>query len=383
MGGVAPRLDPLRRCLAVEAWPLPDQRAWRDVLNPGDPLEPGGACAAWRPCTVAGVRSSYGRWLTWLQLRRPGELARDVAERASPGNVAAYVEELRGLNASSTVLHRVDKLRMALRALCPHGDWRWLHRLVARLKRTVQPVRPKRPRLRTSGELFSFGLRLIRDAELLAAAPWRRAVQHRDGLLIALLAARPIRRRNLASIELGRHLLSVAGGYALCFAGSETKNGAALEFPLPASLVPHLARYLEHHRPVLLCPRGPRAAARRVCEAEAHLWVSPYGTPLVEGALYWSITRRTAAEFGKALNPHLFRDCAATSIAVEDPDHVRIIPSILGHDTLATSEKHYNHAQTLVACCRYQEQVRRLRGQKGVVAQTLRVALREQGIGTG
>ena len=30
--------------------------------------------------------------------------------------------------------------------------------------------------------------------------------------------------------------------------------------------------------------------------------------------------------FGHALNPHLFRDCAATSIAIEDPDHVRITP---------------------------------------------------------
>ncbi len=57
------------------------------------------------------------------------------------------------------------------------------------------------------------------------------------------------------------------------------------------------------------------------------------------------------------LNPHLFRDCAATSIAIEDPEHVRISASILGHASLATTEKYYNQARTLEAGRLYQKSV--------------------------
>jgi hypothetical protein len=33
----------------------------------------------------------------------------------------------------------------------------------------------------------------------------------------------------------------------------------------------------------------------------------------------------TARILGVAINPHLFRDCAATTIATDDPEHVLII----------------------------------------------------------
>jgi integrase/recombinase XerD len=45
----------------------------------------------------------------------------------------------------------------------------------------------------------------------------------------------------------------------------------------------------------------------------------------------------------------LFRNCAATSIAVEQPEHVHIIKSVLGHTNLRTGERYYNHAGSLEA----------------------------------
>jgi len=41
-------------------------------------------------------------------------------------------------------------------------------------------------------------------------------------------------------------------------------------------------------------------------------------------SIYIRITTRTRDGFGRAINPHLFRDCAATSIAIEDPCHIGI-----------------------------------------------------------
>jgi integrase len=57
-----------------------------------------------------------------------------------------------------------------------------------------------------------------------------------------------------------------------------------------------------------------------------------------------------------------FRDCAATSIAIEDPKHVRIASQILGHRSTATTERYYNQARAIDAARRYQDFLLTLRG---------------------
>ena len=217
-----------------------------------------------------------------------------------------------------------------------------------------------RPSLRQrrvgADELFACGMRLMADAERGTGVPdWRQAQRYRDGLMIALLAARPVRRGNFAAIEIDRHLCRRGAGYQLRFAPSET-NRRPLDFPVPMPLVPRLERYLAHYRP-MLCRRAPRT------EPTMRLWVAATGTPLQEASLYARVVKLTQAAFGRPINPHLFRDCAATSLAIEDPAHVRITKDILGHSTLRTSERHYNHAQSLQATRRYQAQIHALRAQ--------------------
>ena len=63
------------------------------------------------------------------------------------------------------------------------------------------------------------------------------------------------------------------------------------------------------------------------------------------GTLAFHVTELTRAAFGRAVNPHLFRDCAATSLALEDPAHVRIAAQVLGHGAFSTTERHYNLAR--------------------------------------
>ena len=65
------------------------------------------------------------------------------------------------------------------------------------------------------------------------------------------------------------------------------------------------------------------------------------------------IRRHTKAAFGVAIAPHLFRDCAATAIAIDGPAHARATMPILGHSTLAMADKHYNQASSLDASRRY------------------------------
>ena len=82
---------------------------------------------------------------------------------------------------------------------------------------------------------------------------------------------------------------------------------------------------------------------------EDALWVSTDGSPMTEMAIYDRIRAHTGRAFGAAINPHLFRDAAATTLAIADPAHVRVATPLLGHRIFRTTERHYQHAQSLDA----------------------------------
>jgi integrase len=69
----------------------------------------------------------------------------------------------------------------------------------------------------------------------------------------------------------------------------------------------------------------------------------------------------TRGHLGRGVSPHLFRDCVATDIAIHDPGHIGIVKTILGHATLATSEKYYNQAGNFHAANRLQTVITHLR----------------------
>ena len=78
-------------------------------------------------------------------------------------------------------------------------------------------------------------------------------------------------------------------------------------------------------------------------------------------AIYERVCLHTRKAFGHPINPHLFRDCLATEIAIHDPKHVRIAAHILGHSDLRTTDRHYNQAQSIEAARRHQRGVMELR----------------------
>ena len=238
----------------------------------------------------------------------------------------------------------------ALRVLASEQDWVWLTQVYKTLRARVRPVRDKRQRLRPVHDLVSLGCRLMDQVDITDAwSPRRRAVEYRDGLMICLLAYRPLRLKNFAAMRLGTHLVEARGHYGIIFPASEMKNRVPYEAVIPEALEDRLRHYLQHHRPVLL--HGEQGNLTPDIDA---VWVSEIGTHLEAGALATRIRRRTEASFGKSIPPHWFRDAAATTIAVEDPVHARDSPLVLGHAGLATTEKHYNQARSLQASRRHQ-----------------------------
>ncbi len=350
---------PEDRCLPLGEWPLRDQVAWQAALQPAEYLAVGGVAAAWSDGGRRMVTDAYGRWLGWLQHTRQLNPEQPPEERVTPDRVRAYGDALAKINAPMTVQGRIGQLGRALRALAPEGDWRWLSRASDRLRAAAVPVREKRPRMQEVNDLVALGARLM-----LAATQAddhfaiQRAGLYRDGLIIALLAVRPLRMRTFAAITLEQHLSLREGVWWLCFGAADTKTRQPMEMPFPAVLVPALELYLEHYRPVLLVGKPVPGRVRPPTEA---LWIARGGQRMGKDAIRVQITTHTEKAFGKSVHPHLFRDCAATTIAIEDPEHVSIIAQILGHSNSITAEKNYNQAGTLEASRRYQEMLRKLR----------------------
>ncbi|MDQ2762646.1 MAG: hypothetical protein M3Y22_03905, partial [Pseudomonadota bacterium] len=278
------------------------------------------------------------------------------AARVTREHLRAYARDLQSTVGSFTVAARIQQVGNAMRAMAPDMNWHWIQRAADRLRAQAVPVRDKRARLQSPERLAAFGVALMTQADdPVTDPPAVRAAAFRDGLMIALLAYRPMRGRNLASILCDQHLVRRGAVWWLAFPAAETKTRQALEFPFPANLVPGLHRYLEQYRPLLL------ARGRRPITPMTALWVSKQGTHMGYAAIGHQVRQRTAAVFGTSLSPHLFRDCAATEIAISAPEDVQIIKPILGHATLASSERHYNLAGSLEAGRRYGHTIDTLR----------------------
>ena len=330
---------PERACMKVADWPEEDRRRWRDAIAPADPFADGGGTRAnhsLRSNTKA--EKGYGRFLTDLRLHDPGALQEPPIERITPARVRAYALRLAAIgNGTATILCRLQELGEMAKVFDPTKDWRFINKVAARIRAQHKPVRDK-SNLRLSDELFELGLELMgeaRDAHGLKAA-----IDFRDGLIIAFLSLTPIRRRNLADFKLGRNLIDVSQRLLVVFEETETKTRAPLELEWPESLIEALDDYLLTHRPFLEAREG-----RWRKPADDYLWLSKDGSPMTEIAIYDRIRARTRDKFGTAINPHLFRDAAATTMAIADPAHVRLAAPLLGHRSFSTTEKHYQQAK--------------------------------------
>ncbi|MEZ5922893.1 MAG: tyrosine-type recombinase/integrase [Hyphomicrobiaceae bacterium] len=174
----------------------------------------------------------------------------------------------------------------------------------------------------------------------------RTAQSYGDGLRIALLVAKPIRLRNLASAKIGTHLIEVGSSYRWRFKPSETKTRETIDVELPVRLTPYIDRWIAEYRAVF-----PGAD-----ETDA-LWLSSRGGPMSQAGVGDRICLTTKRELGVRINPHAFRHIVATSIAIAMPEDVRMTPFLLDHRTERTVTEHYDLANSLAASARYLKQL--------------------------
>jgi len=234
--------------------------------------------------------------------------------------------------------------------MMPKRDWAWLKAIKTRLYRAA-PTHARRGPVITSIQLLELGQQLMDESKPAPGAPIsiEDAVQYRDGLMVALLAFVPIRRKNLAALEIGRHLVEVGDRWFVIIPREETKTRTPIEFPVPELLNPYLAFYLDSVR--------PRMLQRQACSA---LWVGTKGGALVYGAI-GQVFGRLSQRLGVWITPHDVRDAAATTWAISAPGHIGVARDLLAHADLRTTTKYYNRARGIEASRAYRKVIAGMR----------------------
>jgi integrase len=334
----------VRVALRVEDWPAGDQALWAAAFTQAELFDEVGRGVHLAPRTHLSLAYAYGRWLGLLAARDVSALALSPAERVTREQVVSYCEALARTNTGRSIASQLRHFRGALSLMVPGFDSGWLLTIAKQMEAQCAP-RDKRARLRLSDELDAFADKLMNwadhDSRRRSRPITKAALAYRDGLIIAILTIAPMRRANLASLTIGEHVIRVAPSWVIVLPAAETKGREEIEYPLSEKVSRALDRYLAFYRPV-------------ICGSSQHqgLWASAKGIQATGGGLYLAVSRRTQREFGAPMNLHLFRDAGLSFLAFHAPDQVHAGRDLLGHRNIRTGEKHYLHAQTVLAARR-------------------------------
>jgi integrase/recombinase XerD len=337
-------LNPAHRCMRVCEWPEGDRTRRAQALVSGDVIEQGGALSHYAATTLRRLDSAYGRWLQWLRVREELDPDGSPATRVTRQRAGDYVRHLLQVNNKLTVIERIQSLYEMCRAIDPEHPLPWLLKVVAAVRAHTVPGQAKASRvLIDSDELYQLGIGLIRRAKQPSSGcTWRQAVRYRNGLIICILAVCSLRRLDLSMLRIGDNFIRRQDGWWVDMFASKTRaRGTLLVFPLGPELAAYVDEYVACYRPLLLALRRRGYPPKDPGEA---LWIGQDGSAMSYHSHYEVIVRETHAAFGLPVSPHRFRHCTATSVSLYDPEHVKIIPSLLGHSDLSASERYYNLA---------------------------------------
>lgn len=296
-----------------------------------------GAAAHLAQASRVSFRDAFARLMAFVSERHRALLARPASEWLNHRIIQDYITWQPASTGPCALANTICFLGLMVRYMYPEHDWAWLLMISARLRARARRQRRGRPVV-TSECLYALGLGLMESAvpdEMAGASPVSVALQYRDGLIIALLAAIPLRRRTLAALRIGRHVVQTGETWALDLPAELLKNKRPIEYSIPAELSQRVDIYVRDFR-------------GRIKGSQTHeaMWPSELGRPMSYYRIYTIIKRRTEVEFGFPVTPHLFRMAAGTLWSMRDPQNVRGVRDLLGHSSFATTEQFYIKAQS-------------------------------------
>ncbi len=323
--------DPALLSMPMAEWPASDQAAWARDLLPVHPFDDEGPhyATTLRPESIAKTQKGYGRWLRFLDDNGWLDGSVQAIARVTRTRLAAYFRHLHAVgNRDYTIIGRFQELAMALRILTPGEDVSWVRRPWGE---TIYSMLPKRKRdvlVPCARVLFHWGLEMMDDA-LSESRDWTWRSNYRDGLLIAMLAARGRRRRSMQLLRPGKELLHYEEGFWVELQPGQSKGKKSDRFSLPDTLTPYIQIYLHEVRPGLL-------------DGALHetLWITQRGEPLSAKAITNRIIKLSRKRFGQSFGPHRFRHAIGTLSALEASDIPELASAVLNISP-AVADGHY------------------------------------------
>ena len=174
-------------------------------------------------------------------------------------------------------------------------------------------------------------------------------VQYRDGLIFALTAFMPMRRKNLAALDVLEHLQFDGATDIIVIPKVESKTGVPIEFEVPEILLPYVQDYERFVR-ARIDPRNTNTG----------LWLSRNGRKLSYGAFYDLFARHSKRRLGVHVRPHDVRAAAATTWAVFSPENIEVAQELLAHKDIRTTAA-YNRARGIEASRHHAKVLKRIR----------------------
>jgi integrase len=172
-------------------------------------------------------------------------------------------------------------------------------------------------------------------------------------LAVELLTMAPIRLKNLAGLDVDRHIVrtrSIDGEVHLVVPGEEVKNDEPLNHPLPKETVEILDLYLREFRPRLCAPENPWLFPGKSDEA------AKSGHTLSQ-----QVSKFIAKATGLKINIHLFRHLAAKLYLDQNPGQYENVRRHLGHRDIRTTVNAYAGMETAAASRHFDDTILRLR----------------------
>ncbi|WP_203070588.1 tyrosine-type recombinase/integrase [Falsiroseomonas ponticola] len=344
--------------LPIAEWPPLWRIGWLETGTPRGFLDEPVRAGTWSLRRRRQATWDAERFLAWLGREQPEAL---LMER--PGSILSpellyrfsRAERARGLryNSLATALGNVVGV---VDAIGPEIEQERRNRLWNVIDAVRQRARQQRSATRhfvEPAELYAAGIGWM-EATLDEEGNCRDADSWQSGLMMALLAAAPIRISNFSSLELGVHLRNVGDTWTIELSAGETKTGRADTWPTPRSLARFLQYFVDELRPGMLA-RG------KLNTAHARIWVGAYGQPLEHQGVRARIRTITEARFGRPVLPHSFRHAAATAFFMQHPEKARDAAALLGHTGFRTTERHYVASRRAVALQTAQKLLREYR----------------------
>ncbi|MEI6161924.1 MAG: site-specific integrase [Roseococcus sp.] len=196
---------------------------------------------------------------------------------------------------------------------------------------------------------------LLQRAKEPSLSPREQARLARTAIMVDILTMCPLRLRNLQGLRWGEGLVWMGHGkqahLVVMVAEGDSKNGDAIEWPLPAETSQRIRHFVEVYRPILAEPGNP------------YLLPGTGQDPLSKPAIQSTMQETVATEIGIHVHPHLMRHFGAWHYLDLHPGAYEIVRRILGHRRIETTIQNYCGLETQAAAVTFQKSVAERRQQ--------------------